>query len=129
MTAQKDAPYPPYGFDFVPISSTLPRHFAHPTGLYRAETLSRHGAIDVMGFGTMEIIGKYPAHWRASTCPTALMVGKMSRLISYPFQAHCRDISPTLPGYRATGLQTAAKPPGGRASGWSDSLGAFLHFW
>jgi hypothetical protein len=25
-----------------------------------------------MGFGAMEIVGKYPAHWRASTHPTAL---------------------------------------------------------
>jgi hypothetical protein len=40
------------------------RHYA----LYRAEThLSRHGAVGVMGFGAMEIVGKYPAHGRAST--------------------------------------------------------------
>jgi hypothetical protein len=45
------------------------RHYA----LYRAEThLSRHGAVGVMGFGAMEIVGKYPAHGRASTHTTAL---------------------------------------------------------
>jgi YD repeat-containing protein len=31
-----------------------------------------------MGSGAMEIVGKYPAHWRASTHPTAL-----NRVISY----------------------------------------------
>jgi len=91
-----------------------------------------------MGFGAMEIIGKYPAHWRASTHPTALMVGKMSRLISYPFQAHCRDISPTLPGYRAnvprvrekmrTPYQAQIKPkkPDGGWPALSDKLCDFL---
>ncbi len=33
---------------------------------------SRNGSADVMGFGAMEIVGKYLAHWRASTHLTAL---------------------------------------------------------